>query len=147
MYGYGVISRLFMQVIIHEKSLYHFMYVSQSLENRTDECCFNFKRPRLISLFICTMSSKSDPDASSLIDALIPNLPGSMYYIPNFITEDEESRLLGKVHYLALRIPYPRILQSPSKNAELSTLIRSMPYLCPNGVSSPIGVSKPIHRR
>jgi len=87
---------------------FYVLYVSQSLENRTDECRFNLgaldiaKRPRLISLFICTMSSKSDPDASSLIDALIPNLPGSMYYIPNFITEDEESRLLGKVHYLAL---------------------------------------------
>lgn len=67
----------------------------------------------LVDLPIHTMSSKSTSDASSLMNALIPDLPGAMYYIPNFITEDEESWLLGKVHYLPLRIPSPHILQSP----------------------------------
>lgn len=29
----------------------------------------------------------------------IPGLPPSMFYIPNFITEDEEQRILEKVRF------------------------------------------------
>lgn len=32
-------------------------------------------------------------------DALIPSLPPSAYYIPNFITAEEEAHLLNKVVY------------------------------------------------
>lgn len=61
------------------------------------------------------MSSKLASDPTSLKDALIRNVPGSMYYIPNFITDDEESRLLAKVHYLPPRNPLfpPHVVKMP----------------------------------
>lgn len=34
----------------------------------------------------------------SLQQQQIPDLPPTMFYIPNFITEDEEQRILEKVH-------------------------------------------------
>lgn len=36
-------------------------------------------------------------NSESLQQQQIPDLPASMFYIPNFITEDEEERILEKV--------------------------------------------------
>ena len=43
------------------------------------------------------MEDRSLP--ASLQEVLIPSLPASGYYVPNFITETEEAYLLQKVMY------------------------------------------------
>jgi len=42
------------------------------------------------------MASEDSPNM--LQQQQIPGLPPSMFYIPNFITEDEEQRILEKVY-------------------------------------------------
>lgn len=43
------------------------------------------------------MDDRSLP--ASLVEALIPSLPNSGYYVPNFISETEEAYLLQKVSH------------------------------------------------
>ncbi len=50
------------------------------------------------------MTNTNSSFPASLQDALIPNIPTSMYYIHNFITSTEEDGLLAKVgNFLPLR--------------------------------------------
>jgi hypothetical protein len=37
----------------------------------------------------------------------IPDLPSKMFYIPNFITADEEQRILEKVNFDAIIATFP----------------------------------------
>ena len=43
---------------------------------------------------------------TSLQEAVIPTIPASGYYIPNFITEIEEAHLLQKVNTPDLGFPF-----------------------------------------
>lgn len=72
----------------------------------------------------------------TLQEALISELPASGYYIPNFISSEEEAYLLHKVVRQS-----PMILCAPLTKSR-STMSRSLP-----GNISPIVASKPIHRR
>lgn len=77
------------------------------------------------------MAVNASPDL--LQQQQIPDLPPKMFYIPNFITEDEEQRILDKVRlywktpsFITLSIPsniYHRFLPtagSPSHTAAYS---------------------------
>ncbi|KAI5371158.1 hypothetical protein Slin15195_G020300 [Septoria linicola] len=44
----------------------------------------------------------------------ITNIQPSMYYIPNFITEEEESNVLSKVRVPYLPTPYPHFTNNTS---------------------------------
>ena len=48
------------------------------------------------------MDNRSLP--ASLQEMVIPSLPASGYYVPNFITENEEAYLLRKVCFLGFGI-------------------------------------------
>lgn len=45
-----------------------------------------------------TPTQSSTNDITKLEDYLIPGLPASFYYIPNFITAEEEAHILTKVY-------------------------------------------------
>ena len=58
------------------------------------------------------MANKDSPNM--LQQQQIPGLPPSMFYIPNFITEDEEQRILEKVYQTpSPNIPVPSDLTNP----------------------------------
>jgi alkylated DNA repair protein alkB homolog 6 len=46
----------------------------------------------------------------TLESARITNLPKNAYYIPNFITVEEEERILKKVSYLSLFVFFQNLI-------------------------------------
>lgn len=83
------------------------------------------------------MGSPTLPEA--LGEALIPNLPASGYYIPNFISEDEEAHLLSKINAAPLptwkNLSHRRLQAHPSTLSGTNTLLAaSMPIWLLNPV-------------
>ncbi|KAK4508003.1 hypothetical protein PRZ48_001738 [Zasmidium cellare] len=67
----------------------------------------------------------------------IPSVPDSMYYIPNFISEEEETSILNKIpqnHWITLT--HRRLQAVPAKLTATNTLITSTPL--PPYLTSPI---------
>lgn len=66
----------------------------------------------------------------SLQEALIPSLPPSGYYIPNFITEIEEAHLLQKVSSLTFCLSITldqRMLTLPDRQCSLTDMEEPLP--------------------
>ena len=62
----------------------------------------------------------------SLQEALIPSLPPSAYYIPNFITEIEEAHLLQKVGSLLIPLDQ-QMLKLPDRQCPLTDMEEPLP--------------------